>query len=452
MNSEKIDIQEFKSQIFKKAEKAGFSKCELYYRNANSFSVSVYKGEVEKFQNNTTMGVSFRGEYNDSMGYAYSERVDFEVIDMLIKNAKENAEIIGSEEKEFIYKGDEEYPELKLYHEEISRVSVEDKINTALKMEKAVLDYDKRIKSCNRAVVANSEGETYIANTLGLELKQKVNYIMAYVNAVAEENNQTKTMGELKACFDFKEIDPVEIGKTAAKKAIACLGASSVKSGKYKVVIENEAFVDLFSAFLGSFNAENVQKGFSLLQGKKGEKIASDIVNIADEPLMEGGYSSTAFDSEGVASYNKNIVENGVLKTYLYNLKTASKDGVKSTGNGFKGSFKGSISVSPTNFYIKPMEKSFDELLEVVEDGILITEFSGIHSGANGISGDFSLACEGFLIKNGKKAEPVEQITAAGNFYDILKNIKFIGNDLKFETSGIGSPSIVLEEMDISGL
>lgn len=447
-----MQINEFKNEIFKKALEAGFSKCEIYYRNAKSFSVSVYKGEVEKYQNNSSAGVSFRGEYNGVMGYAYSEKVDFDIIDMLIKNAKENAEIICDDEKEIIYEGDKIYPEIKLFHEDISKVSVEDKIKTALKMEETVLSYDARIKSCNRAVVADSQCETYIANTMGMDINQKSNYIMAYVNAMAEENGQTKTTGEIKVAFDFKDINPVEIGEIAAKKAIDSLGAKSVKSGKHKVIIKNEAFVDLFSSFIGCFNAENVQKGFSLLKGKNGEKIASSIINIVDEPLMEGGYSSTAFDSEGVAAFNKTVVENGVLKTFLYNLKTAQKDGVKSTGNGFKGSFKGSVSIGATNFYIKPMENSIEKLIEEIGEGLLITDFSGLHSGTNGISGDFSLACEGFYIRDGKLAEPVEQITAAGNFFSVLNNIAKLGSDLKFDVSGVGSPSVVINEMDISGI
>ncbi len=147
----------------------------------------------------------------------------------------------------------------------------------------------------------------------------------------------------------------------------------------------------------------------------------------------------------------KCIIKDGKLTTLLHNLKTANKAGVKSTGNGFKSSYASPISVSPTNFYIEPGEKSLDEILKTVDTGLMITDFAGLHSGANAISGEFSLAVNGFFIENGEVSFPVEQITAAGNFFNIIKNIELIGSDLKFPLSSIGSPSIVIKELSIAG-
>ncbi|MDE6357898.1 MAG: TldD/PmbA family protein, partial [Eubacteriales bacterium] len=172
---------------------------------------------------------------------------------------------------------------------------------------------------------------------------------------------------------------------------------------------------------------------------------------VLDNPLIEKGYGSTSFDSEGVACFNKSVVEKGILKTYLYNLKSAKKDGVKSTGNGFKGGFKGSIGTNVTNFYIENGKTDFNEMIKNVSNGIFIKELSGLHAGVNGISGDFSLLAEGFLIENGKITTPVEQITIAGNYFEMMKNIKDLANDLKFSTSGVGSPSIFVGELDIAG-
>jgi PmbA protein len=217
------------------------------------------------------------------------------------------------------------------------------------------------------------------------------------------------------------------------------------------VVIKNEVLADILECFSGCFFAESVQKGFSMLKGKVGEAIASDKVSIADEPLLESGYATTAFDSEGVASYNKLVVENGKLVTYLYNLKSANKDGVKSTGNGFKSSYKDTVSTAVTNFYIKPAEKSYDELVAELGNGLIITEVAGLHSGANGITGDFSLAASGFLVENGKVIRPVEQITVASNFFDMLKDIEEIGSDLYFSSSAVGAPSVIVKNINISG-
>lgn len=446
-----MNIAEFKNKLFDRALSEGFDACEMYYSSNDSFKVSVYKGKIEKYQDKSSSGFGFRGIYKGSMGYYFSENIDEDIIDLAVKNAKENSEILKSDEKVFIFEGSDKYAEVKTYDEGINKLSVEDKIKMAFDMEKAAYNYDERIDAVNTAMISTGEGEIYIANTKGMELSEKSNCFMALVEASAKYKDDVKEKYEIYIGSPLI-FNPVKTAEDACKKTISALGGSSIKSGKVNTIIKNETFADILECFVGNFFAENVQKGFSLLKNKTGKKIASELVTIIDNPLMENGMMTTAFDSEGVASYCKNVVEKGVLKTYLYNLKSAYKDGVRSTGNGFKGSFKGAVRTACTNFYIENGDDEFNSLLSNMENGIVVTEVMGLHSGANSVSGDFSLAAEGFVVVNGKITKPVEQITIAGNFYDIIKNIKAVGNDLKFNTSGIGSPSVYLGEMDIAGL
>ncbi len=446
-----MDMKNFKEKLFEKAKNEGFLDCEIYYYSSKSIKVSVLNGDIEKFDNQTSGGLSFRGFYNGKIGYAYTEKIDDSTIDSLVQYAKENSEIINEEEKEEIYTGDNNYTPVKTFYQDLENVDVDILIDKALQMEKACLKYDERIISCNHCVVGKSFSQIYISNTKGLELSKKENYVLAFAGAIAKEGEDIKSGTEIVAGFEMEDIDPVYIGRKASEKAISCLGAKSLPSKNYNIVFENECFSDLLSCFLGNFCAESVQKGFSLLKGKLNEKIASDIITIVDEPLLEKGFNSNSFDSEGVACYNKTVVENGILKTYLYNLKTAKKDGVKSTGNGFKDGYKGKIGISPTNFYIKNGNKSLDDILKTAESGIYITDLAGLHAGVNDISGDFSILANGYLIENGVKTKGVEQITIAGNFYDMLKNIKDIANDLKFSVSGIGCPSIFVGSLSVSG-
>ena len=147
----------------------------------------------------------------------------------------------------------------------------------------------------------------------------------------------------------------------------------------------------------------------------------------------------------------KEIVSNGKLTTLLHNLKTANKANTKSTGNGFKSSYATSVAVSPSNFYIEKGNLSFGEILENIGEGLLITDFAGLHSGANAITGDFSLAAKGFYIKDGKKEYPVDQITVAGNFFKLLKDIEEVGDDLKFPLSSVGSPTVIASGLSVAG-
>lgn len=446
-----MNINELKNSLFEKAREKGFKECEIYYSDNSSFKVSVYKGNIEKYQNSQSGGFCFRGLYDDKMGYYFSENVEDPDIESVVENAIENSRILTGEDKEFIFEGSKEYADVNVYNKKLADMTDDEKINAAFEMEKAAQKYDSRI-TVNSSVVASGVSTVYISNTKGLELKEKSNYLMAYVEAMAEDKGETKEKGELWIGSDIDEFNPAMIAESAAEKVISSLGGNSVESGKKKVIIKNETFADILECFCGNFYADNVQKGFSLLKGRTGEKIAADNITVVDNPLLEKGYATTAFDSEGVATYSKNVIENGVLKTYLYNLKSAAKDGTKSTGNGFKAGFKGSVNTSTTNFYIKKGSMTLEEMAEFVGEGILITDVAGLHSGTNSISGDFSVAAEGFKIENGKIASPVNQITIASNFYDVLKNIEIIGCDLKFNSSAIGSPSVVVKDMSVAGL
>ena len=247
------------------------------------------------------------------------------------------------------------------------------------------------------------------------------------------------------------EVNAFEIAKMGVDEALSKVGATSIPSGNYKVIINSDAMVSLISTFAGVFSGDAVQKGLSLLKGKEGEVIASDIVNLVDDPHLKNGLASVGFDDEGVATGKTYLIKNGKLESLLHNLKTANKAGVKSTGNGFKASYASPISVSPTNMYIEPGINSLEEMIKKIDKGLIITDFAGLHSGANSITGDFSLAAKGFYIENGVKTKAVEQITVAGNFFTLLKDVEKIGKDLKFPMSSVGSPSILVKELSIAG-
>ena len=163
----------------------------------------------------------------------------------------------------------------------------------------------------------------------------------------------------------------------------------------------------------------------------------------------------SSFDAEGVATRKKNVIENGVFKTLLHNLKTADKAGVKTTGNAYKGSYKSKVSISPFAFYIKPSGKTLDDILNEVQNGVYITELNGMHAGANSVTGDFSLSASGFLVQDGKLAKPIKEITVAGNFFSMLKQIESVGSDFRFSMPGgssqFGAPCVCVGTMAISG-
>lgn len=446
-----MNLKEFKKVLFEKAKDAGFDHSEIYVTNSESLNISIYNQEVESYKLNKSFGLSFRGIINGKIGYSHTRILDESSIDMLVNTAKNAALLIENEDMQFIYEGDTKYEDVICYNEKIENLAPNDLISLGLDIEKECKNYNDKVVNIDGCKVIYSKGDVEISNTKGLNLKNKQNMLYAYVVPILEVEGEKQDGTGYKIATDIKEINPKEIAKMGVDEALSKIGAKSIKTDNYKTAIYNEAMVSLLGAFCGVFSADATQKGLSLLKDKENTMIASEKVTIVDNPLLDNGLASLPFDDEGVATFKKEIVSKGKLTTLLHNLKTAKKANTKSTGNGFKSSYASTVSVSPSNFYIEKGDMSFDEILKTLDNGLLITEFAGLHSGANAITGDFSLAAKGFYIKDGKYDYPVDQITVAGNFFNLLKEIKEVGDDLKFPLSSIGSPTVIAEGLSIAG-
>lgn len=449
-----MDMKMLIDKIFAEGKKQGINDMEVFYSAGSSLSLKVFQKELDGYSLSESEGLGLRGMYNGKMGYSYTEKVDETSIDLLVKNVKENATVIDSDDEEYIFEGSKEYKKVDTFNPKLEEVEEAEKIKFVKQLEEEAFKIDNRIQSVETCVYGDGYGETIMSNTKGLYLHDKSNIAYTYVVVVAKENEDIKTGMAYRTGNDFSKFNPKEIAEEAVKEALSMLGAKSVKSGDYPVVIRNNAAADLLEAFEGIFSAENVQKNLSLLKGKLNEQIGSEKFTLVDDPFMEGGLASRSFDGEGVASKYKKVVDKGVLKTYFHNLKTAKKDGVETTGNASKSSYKSSVGIAPSNFYVEKGEKTLEEIISSMDKGILITELQGLHSGLNSVSGDFSLAALGYELKDGKIAKAVEQITVAGNYFELLKNIEETGSDLKFGLPGeayIGSPSLKIKKLAIAG-
>lgn len=448
--AEMMQLDVFRKNVLAAAKEAGLEQAEIYTVRADSLRVMAMGGQVADYAVADKLGVSLRGLFEGRMGYCSTQALDEEAIAQLIEGVKESAQLCEGEQEESIYPGDESYAQAECFAPELEKVTAEEKVALARALEAAVAPYDPRLK-CNMAGVSTSSDEVALENSFGLQLKNRDNMIMAHVSVAAREGDKVASGHAGRAVRDIKEINIDELVREAGDEAIAGLEGAPVPSGAYDVVIKNGTMVDLMSTFCGVFSAENAQQGLSLLKDKEGTQVAAPCVTIVDDPLREGGYATCPFDAEGVAAYKKTVIEAGRLNTLLHNRKTAAKAGVKSTGNASKASYASPVKVAPTNFYMEAGEMSFDALLETLGDGLLITDVAGLHSGANAVSGDFSLLCSGFIVEGGKKGRAVKQITVAGNFLKLLESIEAIADDLKFPSQPIGCPSVLVKGMSIAG-
>ena len=447
-----MEINLFIDKLFEKALVKGLEEFEAYYSEGESFSLKIYNGQVDDYKNSLGKGLSFRAIYKGRMGYSFTENFDESSIELLVDELIGNASVLETEDKEFIYEGAKSYDERSNFKGLLDSVETTYKIEKIIEMETLAKAYDPRVDSVNYCMYGEGIGKRVIRNSKGLRLENNDDGAHAYLSVVIKDGNETKTGYSLKHFADFSLFRPEEAAKEAVERALSLLGSKSLKSGKYDVIIKNEAFVDLMDAMSGIFSAEAVDKGLSKFKDKIDLKVASEKITIIDNPYMEDGIFKT-FDDEGVPTKEKVLIENGVLKTYLHSLKTANKFGVNPTGNGQKASYKSSVVVGAYNFFIKPGENSYDELLKKTDKGVVLIEFDGIHAGLNGISGDFSLSTRGYLIENGIICGAVNEITLAANYFDLLLNVEELGNDLKFSYpfGKAGSPSILFRKLDIAG-
>lgn len=450
-----MDKREFTNILFKQGKKKGLTDMEVFIQENSSMEIKVFQGEIDKYSIANVEGVSLRGVYNGKMGYSYAEKIDDTSIEMLIDKVIENAQIIDSDDEEEIQSPSKEYKNVNNYNDELDKIPIDEKIEFVKNLEDEALKLDNKVKSVDYCVYGEEKGHNLLINTKGMDLEEINNSAYSYVSVVVEDNGDVKSADSYVVSNKMDKFDYKKLANDAVKEGLSLLGAKSIKSGEYEVIFRNDAFANILEAFVPIFSAENVQKGLSLLKGKVNKKIGSSMVTIIEDPFMEDSIASRSFDGEGIATKYKNIVDKGILSTYLHNSKTAKKDGIESTGNASKPSYKSSISIAPTNMYLNKGDKSFEDMINSMNEGILIINVQGLHAGLNPISGDFSLSAYGYEIRNGKIYRPVNQITIASNFYDVLMNITEVGNDLKFVLpSGlgyIGSPSVRVKSISISG-
>ncbi|MBN2852107.1 MAG: TldD/PmbA family protein [Clostridia bacterium] len=439
-------------KLFEQAKDKGITEMEAYFREGESFSVNVFKGSIEDYKLSTSMGLGFRGFYHGKIGYSYTEKVAEDSIESLIRDVIGNASVNDNEDDDVIFEGAEEYQEVITYNEKLDEVTEKAKIDFAMEMDSKAYAHDSRVKVCQACVFSSGTSNTILMNNKGLYLSEKSNGASSYIVVTAADGEEMSTGVDFMVSNDFTRYNAVKMAHKAVEEATRMLHAKPVKTGEYKIVLDPVVSADMLSTIQSMFSARAVQKGVSMLKGKLNSKVASVCVTIVDDPFLKDGMGSASFDGEGVPTKFKKLIENGVLTTYLYNLKTAKKDGVTTTGNASRESYKSTIGIAPSNLYIQKGEKTFEEVIAYVGDGLYLTDLDGMHSGFNTISGDFSLGAKGFIIENGVLSRPVNQITVSGNYFDVMKKIEMVGSDLKFTFGSVGSPSIVIESLPVTGV
>jgi PmbA protein len=432
------------------AERSGAAQAEAYLEVVHFTEVRVRQREIELVRQSAIQGLGLRVFRDRRMGFMYTTDLRLPVLDEIVNRT---IALAGEATPRDENKVPEETPPaalaLEIQDDAVMRMRPEDLTALARSAEDYTFATDKRVQSTVDARCGVQWNETHFSNTYIPYLTYRASAAWLGVEAVATLGDQKRTGGFYDTKRIFAELETAErIGRKAATRAVAKLGASPVPSAKVPVIFEADAASHFLRMLFGAFNGENVVEQRSFLAGKLGAAIASPLLTIVDDGVMRRGLGSRPFDGEGVQARRNVVVERGVLRRYLQSAVSARRMGTGTTGNAIR-SYDSLPAVGPTNFYVERGSQKIEKLIADVPRGLLVTDLAGF--GVDVVSGEFSQQVEGSWIEAGKLTKPVEGVTVGGQLQTMLMGIDGVGNDLEFRNN-VSSPSIRFRELTVGGV
>lgn len=428
---------------------------EAFLAHERSFEVKTYGGEIESLSSADPRGAGMRVVADHRVGFAYTTDLTPQGLDAALAQARDNAahttpdpavDLASAWARE-----PDDVPGLADPHH--SDATPEDKVAIALEAERAATGHDPRIRAVEEAAYADSDSEVALATSTGVAGLYRRTDAWCYAMAIATDENDTEVGFEFDLARGIAGLDAAVVGACAAERALEVLGATKVPSARLPVVFEPYVAGEFLGVLGRALTGEAVQKGRSLFAGRLGEPVASEALTLIDDGRLANAPGSAPWDSEGVPTGRTKVISSGVLEAFLYDTISARRDGRRSTGNAARASFKSMPYPSPSNLAFSPTGESREEVLKEAGRALLVQKFHGVHSGANPVSGDFSVGATGRMLDGGDSGRPVKEITIAAPLLEILRGITAVGSDLRWLPFGgsYGGATTLVAEMTVAG-
>ena len=437
-----MNMDLIRNAVAEAAKQFGAEEYELTITDKENTGVEALKKEISSVSYSRTGSMVVRCVVGGKSGYAASELVTPEAAAQIVETACDNATIVDDADQVGLFPGSDHYETST--DAAIELPDTDALKDRALQLQELAYAADHKIIDGTQSFVSGMNIVQDVMNSAGLQLHYETGLVYQGLMAAVKSGEE--------AADDFclTDISKKSVQETVDKAvsgALSKLGADTVPSGKYNIIMDSSTVESLLHTYASVFSARSAYMKTSLLAGKEGEMIASENVTLIDDPFYPEKFGHCPFDGEGVAVYTKNVIENGRLNTLLYNRMYAKLLGKETTGNAADATH-----IEPKGLYFAPGELSNAELLKKLGDGLYLTSLQGLHAGANVQSGDFSLQADGFLVKNGEKVAPIKNFTVADNFYQLLKKVDAISSEVRFGVgSDFGSPEILFTDVAVSG-
>ncbi|MCL0069353.1 TldD/PmbA family protein [Dehalococcoidia bacterium] len=426
----------------------GADEAEAFVIQGREISVRAENNEIKIATSQVEDGIGIRVFSDRGLGFASVNVLNEKEIEAAAQNAVRLSKGSPKDEYNLLPEPDHIKKVHGLYDEKAEGLGMDKAISLVEEMLATARGYDRRV-TVDMAMLNANVGRRAIVNSKGIMEEEPESYFMYFVVGMAVDGEEVSSFNyRLDSTRLVGEIDVKRIALEFAKSVVDSLGARKGETFKGTVILSPNAAAGLMmGTIIHSINANNVQKGMSRWTGKLEERVASLMLTIEDNGLLGGGAGSYSFDREGLPPMPLKIIEEGCLRTYLYNTYAARKEGRPSTGHASGGTRSVPL-ISPTNLIIKAGEKSKDELIREIKRGVLATRFSG---SSDPVSGDFSGVIKGgFLIENGEITRPLVETLIAGNIFDALPRISGLSRETE-RIESLVAPYIRIEEVSITG-
>jgi len=428
---------------------------EAFVARGGETEVRVYEGDVEHFVSAQSEGIGIRVIRDGRTGFAYAGTLDEAAIVEVLADARDNVQFGTVDEWAALAEPDGvAITEQTLWNDRLADYPTDDKIDLAKRLEKLSSGSDPRVR-VDDANYADAHGESAVASTTGIRMSGRENGCYVSVSTLADDGDGDDA--ETQTGFGFSvgrspdEFDLDRAAREAVDRATRLLGATQPPSKRLTVVLDPFVTAQFLGVISSTLNGEAVVKGRSLFKDRIGEDVASPLVTLVDDPTNPLAYTATDVDGEGLAARRNVLIDGGVLRQFVHNSYSARRAGTVSTGNATRGGFAGTPGVGALALSLVPGTRSQDELIADVDDGLLVQQMQGLHSGVNPISGDFSTGAAGLLIEKGAIGAPVREITIASTLQRMLLDIVEVGGDIDWLPMRSAGMSLVIRDVTMSG-
>jgi len=431
----------------------GEEAVEAYAEESRHTEASALRGEIEGLTFAESRGVGVRLIAGGRLGYAYAADPTPDEVRGAVRRARENAALAEPDGFNVLAAPAAAAPIAELYREDQANIPTDRKVALALDLERRAISIDPRASKIDAAQIGDAVSRVAIASTTGVRAEYARTDAWCVVVSLAVQGDETQTGFSFTIGRGIDDLGWEDIADEAVRRAVRMLGATKPATAKVPIVLDQFAAMSFLGVLAGALSAEAVLKQRSLFASMVGQQVGSELFTLVDDGTITIGPAASPFDDEGVPSGRTELFTRGTLNGFLHNTYTAARTGgvTRSTGNAKRGGYKSTPGVGTSNFYLDAGELSFEELLVKAEGGVLIQDVSGVHSGANPISGEFSVGATGLRIAGGALGEPLREMTVASTLPEMLAGITGVGSDLRFFSS-VGTPSILIGEMTLAGV